>query len=176
MEESNFLEQSFERRGGFQQVETSGKPFQNGRKALRKGVGAYLTKKPKVFQFPIHTVQIDSLQSTFHLGVSYEWHCNLEKHQICYIQNPVISFCNHNGKEYKMNVYVCIMESLCCISEINPTLSINYTSIKKLGKKLKNIRSGFGSQLCHQLCSHGQVTLPHCAQVSHLLNWTNKST
>ena len=66
MEESNFLEQLFERRGGFQQVETSGKPFQNGRKALRKGVGAYTRRSLKFSHFPIHTVQIDSLQSTFH--------------------------------------------------------------------------------------------------------------
>ena len=66
MEESNFLEQLFERRGGFQQVETSGKPFQNGRKALRKGVGAYTRRSLKFSQFPTHTAQIDSLQSTFH--------------------------------------------------------------------------------------------------------------
>ena len=34
-------------------------------------------------------------------------------------------------------VYVCILyiESLCCIAEINPTMCINYTSIKYIKKK-----------------------------------------
>ena len=36
-----------------------------------------------------------------------------------YIQNPVM---NHNGKEHKKNVYICIIESLCCTAEINTTL------------------------------------------------------
>ena len=31
-------------------------------------------------------------------------------------------------------MYICITESLCCVAEINTTLCINYTSIKK--KKL----------------------------------------
>ena len=45
-----------------------------------------------------------------------------------YIQYPGI---NHNGKEYKKNVYICINESLCYTAEINTTVLINYTSIKK---------------------------------------------
>ena len=46
-----------------------------------------------------------------------------------YIQYPVI---NHNGKEYeKEYIYVYTSESLCCTAEINTTLQINYTSIKK---------------------------------------------
>ena len=31
-----------------------------------------------------------------------------------YIQHPVI---NHNGKEYKKTVYMCITESRCCTAE-----------------------------------------------------------
>ena len=45
-----------------------------------------------------------------------------------YIQYPMI---NHSQKEYEKNVYICITESLCCIAEMNTTLYINYTSIKK---------------------------------------------
>ena len=37
----------------------------------------------------------------------------------------------------KKNVYVCITESLCCTAEINTTLYINYTSIKKIKNCLK---------------------------------------
>ena len=33
-----------------------------------------------------------------------------------YIQYPVI---NHNGKNMKNNVYICITESLCSVAEIN---------------------------------------------------------
>ena len=36
-----------------------------------------------------------------------------------YIQYLVI---NHNGKEYKKNVYICITDSLGCTAEINSTL------------------------------------------------------
>ena len=36
-----------------------------------------------------------------------------------YIQYPVI---NHNGKEYKKRMYICITESLCCASEIGTIL------------------------------------------------------
>ena len=36
-----------------------------------------------------------------------------------YIQYPMI---NHNRKEYKKNVHICITESLCCTAEINTTL------------------------------------------------------
>ena len=36
-----------------------------------------------------------------------------------YIESPGI---NHNGKEYKKNVYTCITESLCCTAEISTTL------------------------------------------------------
>ena len=35
------------------------------------------------------------------------------------IQYPVI---NHNGKEYKKNVYICMTESLCCTADSNTTL------------------------------------------------------
>ena len=50
-----------------------------------------------------------------------------------YIQYPVI---NHNGKEYKnecmyIYIYTYITESLGYTAEINTTLYINYTSIKK---------------------------------------------
>ena len=48
-----------------------------------------------------------------------------------YIQYPVI---NHNGKErkgiYNTFIYIYITESFCCIAEINPTMSINYTAIR----------------------------------------------
>ena len=36
-----------------------------------------------------------------------------------YIHIPVI---NHDGQEYKKNVYICITESLCYTAEINTTL------------------------------------------------------
>ena len=36
-----------------------------------------------------------------------------------YIQYPMI---NHSGKEYKKDVYMCIIGSLWCTMEINPTL------------------------------------------------------
>ena len=36
-----------------------------------------------------------------------------------YSQYPAL---NHNGKEYKKNVNMCITESLCCTTEINTTL------------------------------------------------------
>ena len=36
-----------------------------------------------------------------------------------YIQYPVI---NHNEKNMKKNIYICIIESLCCTEEINTTL------------------------------------------------------
>ena len=46
-----------------------------------------------------------------------------------YIQYPVI---NHNGKEYEKDyMQLCITESLFYTVEINTTLYINYTSIKK---------------------------------------------
>ena len=45
-----------------------------------------------------------------------------------YIQHRGI---NHNGKEYKKNVHICITESLCCTAEINTTLYIKYTSKKE---------------------------------------------
>ena len=41
-----------------------------------------------------------------------------------YIQYLVI---NHNGKECKKCIYICITESLCGTTEINKTLSINYS-------------------------------------------------
>ena len=44
-----------------------------------------------------------------------------------YIQYPVIK---HNGKEYKKE-YICITELFCCTAEINTTLYIRYTLIKK---------------------------------------------
>ena len=43
------------------------------------------------------------------------------------IQYPGV---NHNEKNMKKNIYMCITESLCFITEINTKLSINYTSIK----------------------------------------------
>ena len=45
-----------------------------------------------------------------------------------YIEYPVI---NHNGKEYKKNVFMCMTESICCPAETGTTLYINYTSIRK---------------------------------------------
>ena len=36
-----------------------------------------------------------------------------------YVQYPGI---NHNGKDFKKNVYICITEPLCCTAEINTTL------------------------------------------------------
>ena len=47
---------------------------------------------------------------------------------------------NHNGKEFE-RVYTYITESLCCTAEINPTLSINYTSVKKF---FRNSHRGTG--------------------------------
>ena len=44
-----------------------------------------------------------------------------------YIQYLMI---NHNGKEHKNNVYICITELLYCTAVMN-TLLINYSSIKK---------------------------------------------
>ena len=44
-----------------------------------------------------------------------------------YIQYPVI---NHSGENMRMNVCMCITESLCCTAEINTTVEINCTSIK----------------------------------------------
>ena len=45
--------------------------------------------------------------------------CRMDKHQGSTIQHPVI---NHNGKECKENVYICIIESLCFIAEIKTAL------------------------------------------------------
>ena len=42
-----------------------------------------------------------------------------------YTEYPVI---NHNGRDYKKNVYTHITELLFCRAEINTTLQINYTS------------------------------------------------
>ena len=53
-----------------------------------------------------------------------------------YIQYPVI---NHNGKNMNKNAYICVTESLCCRAEINTTLQINYTSVKK---KRENTKTG----------------------------------
>ena len=36
-----------------------------------------------------------------------------------YIQSPGI---NHNGKEYKKNVYMCVTESLSCTADIGTAL------------------------------------------------------
>ena len=43
-------------------------------------------------------------------------------------------------KNIKKNVCMCITELSCCISEINTTLKVNYTSIKKdfRGKMFSN--------------------------------------
>ena len=45
---------------------------------------------------------------------------------------------NHNGRECKKNVYIHTTESLCCTAEINTTLQIDYTSIKKKEEEKKN--------------------------------------
>lgn len=45
-----------------------------------------------------------------------------------YIQSPGI---DHDGKEYKKNVYICITDSLCWIADTGTTLYINNTLIKK---------------------------------------------
>ena len=37
-----------------------------------------------------------------------------------YIQYPGI---NHNGKEYRKELYMCITESSCCTTEVNTTFS-----------------------------------------------------
>ena len=40
-------------------------------------------------------------------------------------------------KSIKKSIYLCIIESLCCIAEINTTLQINYISIEKyINKKI----------------------------------------
>ena len=48
------------------------------------------------------------------------------------------------GKESKrVDICICITDSLCCISETNTTLSINYTPIKiNLKRKRKDIILG----------------------------------
>ena len=38
---------------------------------------------------------------------------------------------DHDGKEYKKNVYICITDSLCWIADTGTTLYINNTLIKK---------------------------------------------
>ena len=58
-----------------------------------------------------------------------EYYSAIKKNEIMpfaanYIQYRVI---NHNEKNMKKNVYICITESLCCTAEINTTLQINYT-------------------------------------------------
>ena len=53
-----------------------------------------------------------------------------------YIQYPMV---NHNGKDIKKEcIYICINESLCCTAVINTTLQINYNSILKKERILKN--------------------------------------
>ena len=60
------------------------------------------------------------------LGLTYtyyyiEWRNNRVLLYITenYIQYPMI---NHNGKEYKKRMYICITESLCCTAEMNTAL------------------------------------------------------
>ena len=80
-------------------------------------------------------------------GGGMGWEAGISRCKLLYIEwinNKVLLYCtgnyiqypeiNHNGKEYKKNVHICITESLCCTAEINTTLLINYTSI------LKNVR------------------------------------
>ena len=43
---------------------------------------------------------------------------------------------DHDGKEYKKNVYICITDSLCWIADTGTTLYINNTLIKKKKKTL----------------------------------------
>ena len=45
-----------------------------------------------------------------------------------YIQYSVT---NHNGKEYEKEYILCVTGSLCCTEDINTTLLIYNTSIKK---------------------------------------------
>ena len=59
-----------------------------------------------------------------------------------YMQYLVI---NHNEKYEKVHICVCVCvcvltESLCCTAKIN-TLSINYTSIKSIFKRPKEMHS-----------------------------------
>ena len=54
-----------------------------------------------------------------------------------YIQYPWI---NHNRKEYKKNVYMCMTESLCCAAEINTHCK---SSIFQLKKKKNNKKGAF---------------------------------
>ena len=71
-----------------------------------------------------------------------------------YIQYPMI---NHDGKEYEKEYiyiyiyiyYIYIPESLCCMAEINTTLEINYTSIKK-------------NLFCHQTMRHQRYKEGFC--------------
>ena len=74
------------------------------------------------------------------VGGGTEWEVGVSSWKILYverIENKVLLYIsenciqypmiNHNGKEYlKRNVYicvcVCVIESLCCIAEINTTL------------------------------------------------------
>ena len=46
-----------------------------------------------------------------------------------YIKYPAI---NHNGKNLKKNVYICITESLCCIAEINIVNQLYFSKKKKV--------------------------------------------
>ena len=70
------------------------------------------------------------------------------KHCVCstgnYLQYPII---NHNEKQYKKNIYMCVCECvsvtepLCCKAEINTALSISYIPIK-LQKKILPLSKG----------------------------------
>jgi len=40
---------------------------------------------------------------------------------------------NHNGKEHEENVYMCIIELVCCIAEIN-TAFVSQLHINKMEK------------------------------------------
>lgn len=42
---------------------------------------------------------------------------------------------NHMEKNVEKNAYICTIESLCCLVEMNTTLEITHTSIKQIFKK-----------------------------------------
>ena len=67
-------------------------------------------------------------------GGGMDWEFGISRHKLLYIKwiNKVLLYStgnyiqypgiNHNGKEYKKNIYICITESLCCTVEINTAL------------------------------------------------------
>ena len=85
------------------------------------------------------------------VGGGMEWEVGVSRCKLLYIEwinNKVLLYStgnhikypmiNHNGRECKKNVYIHTTESLCCTAEINTTLQIDYTSIKKKEEEKKN--------------------------------------